>query len=98
MFRTLFHNKLETVMLFLVTLVVSLVIFGIMNQKQHDRILKADYYACLQSRQVARNQRRVIIALLTLEGDEPAAGKEHIQDIALLQEALASVPEFDCRR
>lgn len=85
-------------MLFLIALAVSLVVFVILNEKRHQEFTRSQRIDCLLNRQLAQNQRRVIIALLTLEGDEQPVRKEHIRDIAFLQVALRNVPEFNCMK
>lgn len=85
--------------LFCAALAISLFVFIISNQREHDRVRRAEYLACIQAEQTASNQRRVIIALLYVARAEFRERGEHHLPIAVqrAEEALANVPEFNCK-
>lgn len=88
-------RHLSSLGLFLAVLALSMVILGYTNAHTHDQLKENAYVTCVADRQIAANQRRVLLALIDLEARE----EEHIEhDGVALRRALRSVPKFDCRR
>lgn len=86
--------------LFSGALALSLLFFAYSNQREHDRVRRAEYLACIQAEQTAANQRRVIIALLYVARAEfRERGEGHLPiAVRRAEEALANVPKFNCQQ
>lgn len=86
--------------LFCGVLALSLLFFAYSNQREHDRVRRAEYLACIKDQQTAANQKRVIIALLYVARAEfRERGEGHLPiAVRRAEEALANVPEFNCQQ
>lgn len=87
----------NSVILFLVVLVLAGAIFYFRNEAAHRETKLAVYKACVADRQIAQNQRRVLLALISIEQEEARRGVDG-RELPELQLALAQVPSFDCVR
>lgn len=86
----------EIILLFLFVLALSLIIFITNNSRLHNAERQDSYVSCIKDKQIADNQRRVILAILTLADNEFKEG--HPQQIDRVKYALSKVPVFECKK
>lgn len=95
------RGMISMLAIFIIALTISAAFFTLQNQRQHSEINSIERVSCQKDRQIAANQRRVLLSLIAMnqylvESPSPTIQQTAVAILPRLYHALELVPVFDC--